>query len=66
MSEPVLTKRELDYVKLAADGLTSKGMAEKLGLTPLGVKATFSKFTKRFNTTKTGLVAIALRNHWIE
>ena len=64
---PELSERQLEILKLIADGLTSKAISSKLEIGPDGVNAHLRTiFSKLGASSRTEAVAIALRKHLLK
>lgn len=61
-SEPRLTPRELEVLRLAADGASTAELGEQLGISPATVKSHFeSAYAKLGARNRAGAVAAAFR-----
>jgi len=61
-----LTSREMQVLQLAADGMTNKDIAARLGISPRTVKMhLLNIFTKLQVGSRTEAVLTAIRNNWI-
>lgn len=66
MKDVELTRRELDVVQMAWDGLTVKGTANALGLSPHWVKNVRYRISKKMGTTNMMLIVrAAVHRRWI-
>ena len=64
---PELSDRQLDILKLIADGLTTKAISQRLEIGPDGVNAHLRAiFSKLGASSRTEAVAIALRKHLLK
>ena len=64
---PELSERQLEILKLIADGLTSKAISSKLEIGPDGVNAHLRTiFSKLGASSRTEAVTIALRKHLLK
>lgn len=62
-----LSKRELDIVQLAANGLSDKEIAHGLGINMCTVRTYWERLRKRLGTTnRTQSVAVAISMGWID
>ena len=65
-SEHPFSPREHEVLSLAADGLTNKEIAYRLGISERTVQFHInSNFNKTTTTSRTEAVAVALKNGWI-
>lgn len=66
IKEQILTKRETETLKLVADGLSSKKIAERIFITPDGVEAQRKSMIRKTGAGNiTQVVAMAIRKQWI-
>jgi DNA-binding CsgD family transcriptional regulator len=64
---PSLTERQKQILQLIANDLTSKEMAERLGISPKTVDFHKQVLRQKLgNLGNAGLVRLAIRNGWIE
>ena len=64
---PELSARQLEILKLVADGLTSKAISDRLDIGPDGVNAHLRTiFSKLGTSSRSEAVAIALRKHLLK
>lgn len=64
---PELSGRQLEILRLVADGLTTKAISDRLGIGPDGVNAHLRTiFSKLAASSRTEAVAIALRMHLLK
>ena len=66
MTEHPFSPREYEVLTLAADGLTNKEIAYRLGLSERTVQFHINSiFNKTTTNSRTEVVALALKNRWI-